>query len=209
MNLIFVISSPTGVGKTTICNTEIDRNEKIGRVITHTTRPPREKEVDGKDYYFVSKDEFEEMLKKGEFVEYAVVHGNYYGTSKKALYDVIEHGKDALLAIDVQGARNVMRQFDNAVSIFMLPPSFNDWLYRITKDNARKDIKMRLKTALYEFEAVSEFDFCIINDDLDKTVVELESIIAAQHNRMSFVKKERMDLVKRLKENTIKYLEDR
>ncbi len=208
MNLIFIVSSPTGVGKTTICSLETKRNKSIGRVITHTTRKARKSEQHGKDYYFVSQGEFEKGLKKGEFVEYAVVHGNYYGTSKKALNDVLKKGKDALLAIDVQGAKNVMNQLDNVVSIFMLPPSFDDWLDRIKKDNVRNDIENRLKTALYEFDAASNFDFCIINDEIEKTLSRLESIIESQHNKMSFVKPDRMELIERLKKETIKYLKE-
>jgi guanylate kinase len=207
MNLIFVVSSPTGVGKTTICSIETKKNSNVGRVVTHTTRPPRPNEIDGRDYYFTTQDNFKNMLKHGEFIEYAVVHGNYYGTSKKALMDVLKEKKDALLAIDVQGARNVMKQFDNVVSIFILPPSFEDWLERIKKDGTRGDINIRLKTALDEFSAASEFDFCIINDELNAAVSHLESIMDAQHNRMKFVKDERMGLIKELKKKTKEYLE--
>ncbi len=208
MNLVFIVSSPTGVGKTTICNMETQRNKSIGRVVTHTTRKARKNEKHGRDYYFVTKEEFEKGLKRGEFVEYAVVHGNYYGTSKKALNEVLEKGKDALLAIDVQGAKNVMNQLDNVVSIFMLPPSFDDWLSRIKKDNVRNDVENRLKTALYEFGSALNFDFCIVNDEIEKTLNRLESIIESQHNKMSFVKPERMELIERLKKETIKYLKE-
>ncbi len=208
MNLIFIVSSPTGVGKTTICSLETKKNRRIERVITHTTRQPRKNEKNAKDYFFVSKKEFEEGIKRDEFVEFAVVHGHYYGTSKKALRDVLQRGRDALLAIDVQGARKVVEQFDNVVSIFMLPPSFEDWLERIKKDNLRKDVKIRLKTAVDEFKAAPEFEFCIINDTLDKTLFSLESIIESQHNRMLFVKQERVELIKSLTKKTVEFLKE-
>ena len=207
MNIIFVISSPTGVGKTTICTMEIKRNSNIQRVITHTTRSPRENEKDGADYYFVTKNQFMEAVRKGEFVEYALVHGNYYGTSKQALIDVIDSHKDALLAVDVNGAKNIMNQFDNAVSVFILPPSFEVWLRRVKSGNARKDIRVRLKTALDELKKAAEFDYCIINDDLKEAVFMLESIINSQHNRMRFVKQERDELISELKKKTLEYLE--
>ncbi len=208
MGIVFVISSPTGVGKTTVCNIENSKNNRTKRVITHTTRKPRNQEMDGVDYYFVTKDDFLNSLKKGEFVEYAVVHGNYYGTSIKALNDVLDSGYDALLAIDVQGAKNVMQQFDNVVSIFMLPPSFEVWLKRITQDGVRSDVGIRLKTALNELSSVFKFDYCIINDDLDNTIDVLESIIVSQRNRMLFVKDDRKKLVESLKEKTLNYLKE-
>lgn len=207
MNIIFVISSPTGVGKTTVCNMESSRNSRIKRVITHTTRTLRPGEKDGVDYFFVSKEKFKEGLRKGEFIEYAVVHGNYYGTSRDALLSIINGGNDALLAIDVQGARNVIRRFSNVVSIFMLPPSFDVWLERVQKDGDRKDVDVRLKTSLRELGAAVEFDYCIINDVLNETIFTLESIIQSQHNRMSFVKHERQRLIDELAKKTLNYLE--
>ncbi len=207
MNLIFVVSSPTGVGKTTICSVETKRNNGVEKVITHTTRLPRYNEKDKKDYYFVTKEDFKKMLNRGEFIEYAVVHGNYYGTSKKALLEILKKNKDALLAVDVQGARNVMKLFNNVVSIFILPPSFESWLERIKKDGTRKDIYVRLQTALDEFNVAEEFDFCIINDNLYAAVECLETIMKAQHNKMEFVKNERMKLIKNLTKKTLEYLE--
>ncbi len=207
MNIIFVISSPTGGGKTTICNIENSKNNNTRRVITHTTRKPRPNEKDGVDYYFVSKDEFVKSLKNGEFVEYAVVHGNYYGTSKKALLDVTKNGSDALLAIDVQGAKNVMQQFDNVASIFILPPSFDVWIERIKKDNIRDNVDVRLKTALDELDSVYDFNYCIVNDDLTESVRVLESIIEAERNKMKFAKNDRISLINSLKSKTVEYIE--
>ncbi len=207
MNIIFVISSPTGVGKTTVCNIESNRNSGIKRVITHTTRALRRGEKDGVDYFFVTKDRFKEGLRRGEFIEYAVVHGNYYGTSREALLNVINSGKDALLAIDIQGARNVIKRFSNVVSIFMLPPSFEVWLERAKKDGDRRDVDIRLKTSLTELSAAVEFDYCIINDVLDETIFTLESIMKSQHNRMLFVKHERQRLIDDLIRKTLNYLE--
>jgi guanylate kinase len=208
MSVIFVISAPTGVGKTTLCDAALEQDHKLKRVVTHTTRNPRPNEENGIDYYFVNESEFKKGLRAGEFVEYAIVHGNYYGTSKKALLDITNIGNDALLAIDVKGARNVVQQFDNVVSVFLLPPSFDIWIKRITKDNIRDDIDVRLTTALYEIDSIFEFDYCVVNDKLDLAVKIFMSIVNAQRNKMEFVKEDRQKLVENLKKEILKYLED-
>ncbi len=207
--VVFVISSPTGAGKTTLCEIIQERRSDVERVITHTTRKPREGEKNGVDYYFVDKKTFEEMIKRGEFVEYAVVHNNFYGTSKKALSSVIESGKNPLLAIDVQGAKNIMRWIDRVVSVFILPPSFEEWLKRLEGDRKRDDINIRLKTAIKELSEVDLFDFCIINDELENSVRKLNSIIDSSLIKVSFFGEQFKKLADELRLKTKEFLEVR
>ncbi len=205
--VIFIVSSPTGAGKTTLCNIIQKERNDIERVITHTTRKPREGEIDGLDYYFVSTKTFKDMIKNGEFVEYALVHNNYYGTSKKALNNVMEKGKHPILAIDVQGARNVMNWIDRVVSIFILPPSFDGWLSRLEKDKNRDNLHIRLNTAIKEFNEIENFDYCIINDDLSESVENLKKIIDTTTLKIRFFKDRFMDISNCLKKKTKEYLE--
>jgi len=207
--VVFVISSPTGAGKTTLCEIIQERRSDVERVITHTTRKPREGEKNGVDYYFVDKKTFEEMIKRGEFVEYAVVHNNFYGTSKKALSSVIESGKNPLLAIDVQGAKNIMRWIDRVVSVFILPPSFEEWLKRLEGDRKRDNINIRLKTAIKELSEVDLFDFCIINDELENSVRKLNSIIDSSLIKVSFFGEQFKKLADELRLKTKEFLEVR
>ncbi len=209
MNIIFIISSPSGAGKTTLSSIiQKKRANSVKRVVTHTTRKPRKNELDKIDYFFTDEEGFKAGIRRGEFVEYAIVHNNFYGTSKKALVDILESGYDALLAIDVAGAKNVMRSFDNAVSVFILPPSFDEWIKRIKKDGVRQDMNIRLHTAISELDEVSLFDYCIVNDDIDSSVKSLESIIDSEHRRFKFLDKEKVDLIKKLKQDTKNFLED-
>ncbi len=207
--VIFVISSPTGVGKTTICDIIQKKRNDVERVITHTTRKPRPGEKNGRDYHFVDTETFKKMIRNGEFVEYALVHNNYYGTSKKALNDVLEKGKNPVLAIDVQGAKNIMNWIDRVVSIFILPPSFEEWLNRLKKDKNRDDLDIRLNTALRELDEIGHFDYCIVNDDLDRAINDIERIIDTSKLKLSFFKGYFLNLAKNLKENTKEYLEDK
>lgn len=205
--VIFIISSPTGIGKTTLCNIIQKERSDIERVVTHTTRKPRKGEINGIDYNFVRTETFKDMIKKGEFVEYALVHDNYYGTSKKALNDVIEKGKNPILAIDVQGAKNVMNWIDRVVSIFILPPSFDEWLNRLEKDKNRDNLHIRLNTAIKEFNEIENFDYCIINDDLSEAVENLKKIIDTTTLKTRFFKDRFIDISNCLKKKIKEYLE--
>ncbi len=205
--VIFIVSSPTGAGKTTLCNIIQKERNDIERVITHTTRKPREGEINGIDYHFVNAETFKNMIKNGEFVEYAFVHNNYYGTSKKALNDVIEKGKNPILAIDVQGAKNIMNWIDRVVSIFILPPSFDEWLNRLEEDKNRDNLHIRLNTAINEFKEIEKFDYCIINDDLNKAIEDLKKIIDITTLKIKFFKDRFIDMSNYLKKKTKEYLE--
>ncbi len=205
--VIFIISSPTGIGKTTLCNIIQKERSDIERVVTHTTRKPRKGEINGIDYNFVRTETFKDMIKKGEFVEYALVHDNYYGTSKKALNNVIKKGKNPILAIDVQGAKNVMNWIDRVVSIFILPPSFDEWLNRLEKDKNRDNLHIRLNTAIKEFNEIENFDYCIINDDLSEAVENLKKIIDTTTLKTRFFKDRFIDISNCLKKKIKEYLE--
>ncbi|WP_035587042.1 guanylate kinase [Hippea jasoniae] len=204
--VIFVISSPTGAGKTTLCNLVEKERDDVQRVITHTTRKPREGEKNGVDYHFVSNEEFKRMIKMGEFVEYAFVHSNFYGTSKKALVDVLNQGKFPILAIDVQGAKNIANSFDNVVNIFILPPDFDIWLERIKKDRSRDSLSVRLKTAVNELSELEFFDYCIINDSLEQSLKKLHSIIDAATSKIAFFKEDYLKLANTLKNDIKEFL---
>jgi guanylate kinase len=183
--LIFIISAPTGVGKTTLCKAIEGRIEGVRRVITHTTREKRkeEREAEGADYYFVSKQEFQKRIKEEMFVEWAEVHGNLYGTSKKALHDVLEDGYDAVLSIDVQGARNIKEEFPYVVLIFLLPPSLEEWMRRL-KGIYKKDNVLRLKNALIELEKLFFFDYFVVNDSIEQAIDGLKCIVLAERQKI-------------------------
>lgn len=182
---LIVISGPTGSGKTTICRRIVEESKEILFSISHTTRKKRPYEKDGVDYFFVSKEKFLELIEKKEFLEYAIVHNNYYGTHISQWLNAKEKGCDLILDIDVQGGYQVFKAFKNALLIFILPPSFEVLLERIRKREGEKgfDLKLRLKTALKELDFAKKYHYNIINGDLDKAILEVKSIIEVSRNR--------------------------
>lgn len=165
-NFILIISGPSGAGKTTVVKLFLENNSDFALSISHTTRIKRINEVEGKDYYFVSKEEFKGMVNKGEFVEWAEVYGNYYGTSKKEIERILGEKKNILLEIDVQGALSVKRSFsEKSVLVFILPESFSDLRNRLISRNTEKrdDLEKRLETAKKEIEQINFYDYVIIN----------------------------------------------
>jgi len=188
---IFIVSAPAGGGKTTIVNMLLSEVENLERVITCTTRKPREGEKHGVDYYFLTKEEFEEGIKKGEFLEYAKVHDNYYGTPLKQVEELLNKGKDVILVIDVQGMRQI-REKAAVNTIFLLPPSIDELISRMKKrGESQEEIQKRLNTAKKEIPAWKEYDYIVINDVLEKAKEEVKSIITSHR-----LKKERFDLSK-------------
>ncbi len=183
--ILFVVSAPSGAGKTTLSKKITEIVDDICHSISHTTRPPRPDERDGKHYHFVSKDEFENMVKKEEFIEWALVHGNYYGTSIKNLDIVKNEKKDLLLVIDVQGAEQLRKKHKNGCYIFILPPSMKTLEKRLRARGADSDddIKKRLKAAGEEIHHYKTYNYNIINDDIDDAVHQLKSIIFAERCR--------------------------
>jgi guanylate kinase len=178
---LFIISAPSGAGKTSLVSALLKGNMHIALSISYTTRAPRPGEVDGKDYHFVSREKFLEMAKKGDFLESAEVYGNLYGTSQSWIEKELAAGRDILLEIDWQGAEQVRRLMPHAVSIFILPPSLSALESRLNgrgQDSAEV-IERRLHAAQADISHVAEFDYVIINDKLDDAVLQLNAVVIA------------------------------
>lgn len=176
---LIVITGPSGVGKGTLVKLLLANHPELSLSISATTRPPRDGESNGKDYFFLSREEFENLIEKGELLEWAEYAGNYYGTPRQAVEDKLQQGESVVLEIEVVGARKVQKSFPEAKRIFIMPPSLSVLEKRL--QNRGKDspsaIAQRLDHAQTELAAVEEFDHSIINDDLDRALVELEKII--------------------------------
>jgi len=180
MAKLFILSAPSGAGKSTVASKLLQNLEGIKRVVTATTRSPRPGEKHGTDYIFMSKEEFERGIKEGRFLEYARVYGNYYGTPKEQVEKNLSEGYDSLLVIDVQGAFQVKKLYPEAVSVFLLPPSLEELKRRMISRGYRdSNANERLSTARGEIPCVRNFDYVIINDFVDKAVKQLESIVIA------------------------------
>lgn len=177
--LLIVVSAPAGCGKTTIIKELRRRRPDIGFSVSATTRPPRPGDVDGRDYFFVSKPEFEAMIASGELLEYAEYVGNYYGTPRRAVEERLAGGSDIVLDIEVQGAFQVKAAMPDAVSVFLLPPSFEELERRLVTRGTEtaETIAKRLATAKTECARADEYDFRIVNDRVERAVSELEEVI--------------------------------
>ncbi|MDM7923314.1 MAG: guanylate kinase [Pyrinomonadaceae bacterium] len=183
-NLI-IISSPSGGGKGTLIREIMNSVDNVGYSVSFTTRQPRFGEENGRDYHFVSMDEFRERIDAGEFLEYAEVHGNMYGTSRLITEHILSTGRDVILEIDVQGAISVMEQMPDAVSIFILPPSFDVLRARLTARNTEDaaDLALRLKNSFDEVMQYQRFKYVIINEHLPVASRMLTSVICAERHR--------------------------
>ena len=180
-NLI-VISSPSGGGKGTLIKEVLERVPNLGYSVSLTTRAPRFGEEDGRHYHFVTKEEFHREISGGGFLEYAEVHGNLYGTAKSQIERITEGGRDVILEIDVQGAESVMDQIPGAVSIFILPPSYETLRARLTAraTEGSDDLDVRLRNSRYEVSRYSLFKYVVINDEVHTAAGKLASIIVAE-----------------------------
>ena len=183
-NLI-IVSAPSGAGKSSLVAYALKKIENLCYSISYTTRRPRGAEQHGVDYYFISRDDFLERSVKGEFLEYAEVHGNYYGTLRAATEKLIAAGMDVLLDIDVQGARQLIREVPEAVTVFVLPPSRQALEDRLRNRalNSAEDLARRLYNASEEVQHCREFQYVIVNDDLERACLRLEAIIRAERQR--------------------------
>ncbi|GJL75887.1 MAG TPA: guanylate kinase [Nitrosomonas sp.] len=179
---LFIISAPSGAGKTSLVKALLNKDSRLSLSISYTSRPQRTGETNGCDYHFVNEETFRRMQALGEFMESAEVYGNLYGTSQKWINDTIESGQDILLEIDCQGARQVRHFFPQAVGIFVLPPSSIVLKERlVTRDQDPADvIRKRLAAAREEVSHINEFGYVIINDELEKAVNDLVSIVNAE-----------------------------
>ena len=189
--ILVVVSAPSGCGKTTICGEFLNRYKDISYSISTTTRPPREGEKNGIDYFFVSNEKFESMIKENKFLEYAKVFNNFYGTCKDTVVNLLNEGKDVLIDIDIQGAEQIRKIMPESIHVFVVPPSIKTLRDRLVgrgKDS-KEIIELRLAEAKNELEQSRFYDYIIINDTVDSSVEELHSILVAE----------------RLRENKIKY----
>jgi len=177
-----ILSAPSGGGKTTIAKTLLSRRQDLGYSVSCTTRAPRPTEVAGRDYYFISRLEFLAKREEGEFAESAVVHGNLYGTLKSEVERVLATGRHVVMDIDVQGAVQFMRAFPQTVTIFILPPSAEVLLDRLRARQTESPAQLaaRLQSALQELQQVAEYEYIVVNDDLERAVSSVESIIDAE-----------------------------
>ncbi len=178
---LFILSAPSGAGKTSLVSALLESNKHIALSISYTTRAPRQGEIDGKDYHFVSREKFLEMAKHGDFIESAEVYGNLYGTSQSWIEKELVSGRDILLEIDWQGAEQVRRLMPHVISIFILPPSLSALESRLkgrAQDSAEV-IARRLQAAREDISHVAEFDYVIINDKLDEALRQLEAVVIA------------------------------
>jgi len=184
---IFIVSAPSGAGKTTLCKKIVRMVDNIRPSISFTTRQPRAGEIPGEDYYFVSEDEFRSMIGRGDFIEWAQVHGNLYGTSRRKLEELIDAGYDMLLDIDTQGARQIRQAFSNAVYIFILPPSMTELKHRLERrmSNSVEDMNRRMLRAVDEIKEYKMYDYVIVNDMIEASLKKLEAVIIAERLRSS------------------------
>ena len=176
---LFVITGPSGAGKGTVLKKVFNDTEGLAYSVSATTRSPREGETDGVNYYFVSKTDFKKMIAENKLLEYTQYAGNYYGTPKEAVLKSIESGKDILLEIELEGARNVKKSCPECVLIFLSPPSLTELESRLRSRGTETEsqIQMRLKKAKEECSASSDFDYIVINDFVDKAAIKIEKII--------------------------------
>ena len=180
-NLI-IISSPSGGGKGTLIKEVLKSVPNVGYSVSYTTRAMRDGEENGRDYFFVSRAEFSNLIEKQEFLEFAEVHGNLYGTSCRQIEKEIENGNDVILEIDVQGAESVRRKMPHALAIFILPPSFEVLRQRLTAraTERQKDLSLRLRNSINEVRQYEYFDYVVVNDEVARAVADLQTVISAE-----------------------------
>lgn len=192
---LFVVAAPSGAGKSSLCKALLELDSRLQPSVSHTTRPPRGQEKHGREYFFVSQQEFDAMVAADAFVEWAHVHSNRYGTSKKAIEDRMAMGADVILEIDFQGAVQIKDVFANAVCIFILPPSWEELRSRLERrgEDSSDIIDMRMKNAQLEVAQVGKFDFVIINELFDRALFDLKAIVHSQRLKISAQRRARAE----------------
>jgi|SRR5665647_342865 len=188
--IIFVVSGPSGVGKGTTLKVLIDHNPNIKFSISATSREPRKGEIDGQQYFFVSEEKFQQMIKKEEFIEWVKYCGHYYGTPKNHVEEMLNNSFDVVFEIEVEGALNVKKAYPDSVIIFMLPPTFEELENRLQKRGSEReeDVQKRLERAKFELSFANRFDYAIINSYVEDSANKLESILIAE--KLSVKRKE-------------------
>jgi len=183
---LIVLSGPSGVGKGTVCAALRKEMPELCYSVSATTRKPRAGEIDGVNYFFKTVEEFKEMLEKEELIEWAQYVGNYYGTPRRFVEETLAAGKDVLLEIDVQGAHQVKQRFPHGIFIFLLPPTLEELKDRIIKrgTETKTTLAHRLNAAAEEFKQIHEYDYVVINDEVEKACDRIKAIIKAEHCRV-------------------------
>ena len=197
---LFVVAAPSGAGKSSLVKALMELDSRVQPSVSHTTRPPRGQEKHGREYYFVSEREFDVMVQADSFVEWAHVHNQRYGTSRRAIEERISQGADVILEIDFQGAIQIKKLFANAIGIFILPPSWEELRSRLERrgEDSAGVIEIRLKNAAIEVAQVSQFDFVIINELFDRALFDLKAVVHSQRLKYSAQRRARADTFKAL-----------
>ncbi len=198
---LFVVSAPSGAGKSSLVNALMELDALVRPSISHTTRAPRGQEKDGREYHFTTVEEFDAMVRANAFVEWANVHGNRYGTSRQAIEERIAGGGDVILEIDYQGAAQIKQAFAHAVLIFVLPPSWEELRSRLLRrgEDSAEVIEQRLANAEVEMAQVDKFDFVIINEVFERALFDLKTIVHAQRLKVAAQRSVRADTFKSLR----------
>jgi guanylate kinase len=196
--LLFIVSAPSGTGKTTVVERLVRVTDRLKLSRSYTSRAPRGDEADGVDYNFVSREKFEAMIANGEFLEHAEVFGNFYGTHAADATRCLETGDDVVLVIDVQGARKVRRVGLPHVAIFVLPPNYQALEHRLRGRSKDSDdaIRRRLEVAREEVSAFEEYDYVVINDQLDSCVERIRSIVLAERSKLQCIRPQALDILR-------------
>ena len=192
---LYVVAAPSGAGKSSLVRALMEVDSGVRASISHTTRAPRGQEVDGREYHFVDTERFAQMAADGQFLEWAQVHGNRYGTSRKAVIDRLAKGEDALLEIDYQGALQVKQIFPQAVLVFVMPPSWEELRARLERrgEDSTDTIEQRLVNARTELAQAKSFDYVIINELFERALFDLKSIVHAQRLKYASQRRAKAD----------------
>lgn len=187
--LLIVISGPSGAGKGTICKSLLEKND-YWLSVSATTRAPRNGEIEGINYYFMTKESFLNKVNEGDFLEFAEVYGNFYGTPKSKVFGALENGNDVILEIDIQGALKVKENYPEGIFIFILPPSMEELKKRIINRGSEtpESLMTRFKSAYKEINYISKYNYAVVNDTVEEAVIKIESILAAEKCRVDRIK---------------------
>jgi guanylate kinase len=198
---LFVVAAPSGAGKSSLVKALMELDARVQPTVSHTTRAPRGQEKHGREYFFTSSQEFDAMVQSQAFVEWAHVHGQRYGTSKKMIEDRMTQGTDVILEIDYQGAVQIKKMYANAVLIFILPPSWEELRSRLERrgEDTPDTIELRLQNAAIEIAQAHEFDFVIINEVFDRALFDLKAVVHAQRLKYHVQRRTRPETFQALK----------
>ncbi|HEX5373664.1 MAG TPA: guanylate kinase [Aquabacterium sp.] len=197
---LFVVSAPSGTGKSSLVKALLELDSRLQVSVSHTTRTPRGQEQNGREYHFISKDLFSEMIEHGDFFEWAEVHGNLYGTSRSAIEERIKGGEDVVLEIDWQGALQIKKIFPNAILIFILPPSYEELLQRLNRrgEDSQEVIDLRMHNARIEVAQAQYFDFVVVNALFETALFDLKTIVHAQRLKYAAQRRNKSGVFKAL-----------